>query len=374
PVGVLERFTLIGLDRRGTGTDALGCAPPAARSALVDADPLAADEADLNAQLEQARRIVQDCYLLQPGSLQTISTTAAAGDVEALRAALGVARLSAIGVGDGATALATWARGHAGAVGRLVLDGPPDPGATEPEATAARAAAAESAFDAFATSCTARPDCPLGSDPRAAVSALVEQLRGQPLVADDGRRLTAGKVVTALLTEVDEPRRWDVLAAALAAAGAGDPTGVLGLLDPLLGPGGRFDSRLAVSCNDSAARRLTPPEVAELAQRWRAEHPLFGVTLARGLLACSPWPVDVAPGGPGTVEGTPPVLVIGAAAGTRSTLEGSRAAAAAIENARFLSWQGTGAGAYPRTPCVGATVEAMLLDGVVPADGILCPP
>ena len=82
-----------------------------------------------------------------------------------------------LGTGDGARALADWARAHPRAVGRLVLDGPPDPRVDEPGRSEARAKSTEAAFDAFAQSCTSRSSCPLGADPRTTVAALVASLR-----------------------------------------------------------------------------------------------------------------------------------------------------------------------------------------------------
>jgi pimeloyl-ACP methyl ester carboxylesterase len=370
---VLENYTLIGLDRRGAGEDILDCAPDDARAALVDADPNGSTESELAQLLEQARAVVQECNLVLDGGLGSYRTTASAADVELLRAALGVDRLSAIGVGDGAAALAGWARSAPTAVGRLVLDGPPHPTLDEPDLSEARAGAAEAAFGAFAVACTAHPDCPLGADPRATVTRLLQQLRTQPLAAADGRRLTAGATVTAILARLAEPRGWADLSAALAAAGAGDPAPMLTLLDPLVGPRGKFDGMLATSCNDTR-RRLSPGEIGDLAQRWRTAYPLFGATFAVRLLACAPWPT----GGPvpaaGQADGAPPILVIGTAADPRGQQDGSRRTADGLAPARFLSWQGAGTGAYPRTPCVSAVVNAMLVDGVAPQAGTLCPP
>ncbi len=369
---LLDRYTLVGLDRRGAGIDRLDCAPPGARAALVDADPAATTEADLTALLERARAVVQECTLALP-ILNTYRSSATAADVELLRNALGVERLSAVGVGDGAGALARWADTTPQSVGRLVLDGPPQPGLDDPGLSAARAAAAEAAFDAFAVACAARPDCPLGTDPRAAVTGVVESLRGRPLAAVDGRRLTAGAALVAVLSGLGEPRTWPGLATALATARAGDPTPLLDILDPIMGPRGRFDAMLATGCNDTR-RRSAPGEITELATRWRSQYPLFGGTFALRLLACAPWST----GGPtstvGSADGAPPILVVGTAADPRGALDGSRRAAAGLTSARFLSWQGAGTGAYPRSTCITGIVDAMLLDGIVPQSSMLCPP
>lgn len=373
PAALLDTFAVVGMDRRGFGTDRLDCASSSARAALVDADPGATSPAELDALLEVARGVVQDCNLATPSGVTSFRSSASAADVEALRVSLGVAQLAAIGVGDGAGVLLEWARAAPGGVGRLVLDGPPDPAVDEPDRTVARAEAADAAFDAFALSCSAPGACALGPDPRATTTALVEGLRAQPLVTADGRRLTAGGAVTAVLATLGEPGSWPALSAGIAAAAAGDAAPLLALLEPVTGPDGTYDGRLATSCNDHR-RRLTPTEVGDLAGRLRTDRPLFGGALALQLLACAAWPT----GGPGGAEGQggglPPVLVIGTAGSPRAADDESRRVADALPSGRYLSWQGSGLGAYPRTGCVTDVVDALLVDGRAPESGTLCPP
>jgi pimeloyl-ACP methyl ester carboxylesterase len=374
PLAVLQRYTLIGLDRRGAGIDDLHCGPAIARNAFVNIDPGGDGTLpQLNALLEQARSVVQDCYLVHAGALSGYRTASTAADVEQVRTGLGVARLSALGVGDGAAALSIWARTHPQSVARLVLDSPPNPTLDEPDAAEARAGAAEAAFDAFAAACTAGPDCPLGADPRAVVGSFVERLRAQPLASTDGRRLTAGMIVSVLLAGLGEPAGWPDLATAVGTAQGGDPSLVLSRLAALLADGGGFDVTVATACND-VQRRMTPTEISELTRRWRNPYPLFGPTMAQRLLACGPWPTTATspPPDPGTA--LPPVLVIGTARDPRGPLEGSRRLAGTTPGALFLSWQGAGTGAYPRTSCVTGAVNALLVDGTTPVDGTLCPP
>ena len=167
---------------------------------------------------------------------------------------------------------------------------------TNPTPPRPRAAAAESAFDAFAAACAVEPTCPLGADPRGSVSAFVDRLRSQPITAADGRRLTAGMTVTAILTGLAEPAGWPDLAAALGQAQNGVPDALISRLVPLVTRGGGYDVALATACND-VQRRMTPGEVGELARRWRTAYPLFGATMAQRLLACGPWPTAAAPVG-----------------------------------------------------------------------------
>lgn len=370
---LLERYTLIGVDRRGAGETPLDCAPAPARAALIDADPAATTEPNLTSLLERAREVVQECSIELDGDVASYRTAATAADIEPVRAALGVRMLSAIGVGDGAAALMSWARTTPQSVGRLVLDGPPQPGLDQPDIGEAQAKSAEAAFSAFAVACATKPDCALGADPRASVMALIGALRTRPLVTPDGRRLTAGSAVLAVLWRLGEPRTWPDLVAELAAARAGNPTPLLNGADLVIGPRGRYDEMLATACNDTR-RRLSPGEISTIAGRWRDAYPLFGATMALQLLNCAPWPTGGAVLAGGTAQSAPPMLVIGGAADPRAPMDGARRAADGLLTARFLSWQGAGSGAYPRTACVTAAVDSMLVNGMVPQPGTLCPP
>ena len=370
PSYLLGQYAIIGLDRRGAGTDTLDCADPAARSALVDADPTTMDATLL---LERARAVVQACNVALDGQLGGFSSEAAADDVEAIRQALGVAQLSALGAGDGAAALADWARAHPRAVGRLVLDGPPDAGVDEPGRSEARARSTEDAFDAFSQRCTSRSACPLGPDPRTAVTALVTSLRAQPLTAPDGRQLTASTAVTAIRVALGEPSTWVALTDALQAARGGDPVPLLTGLLPTLGPRGRYDAALANDCND-AQNRIAPAQIQDLARKWQTAYPLFGSSVAADLIACAPWPTGGGRAQALVPPDLPPLAVIGTAAGPRTPLDGSRAVAQSLPSAVFIGWQGAGTGAFPRTQCVNSVVDDMLVEGQLPEAGTLCPP
>ncbi|MEV1293435.1 alpha/beta fold hydrolase [Pseudonocardia sp. NPDC049635] len=374
PAELLQTYQVVGMDRRGAGEDLLDCAPVDARAALLDAAPDRTDEATMAALLERSRSIVQDCYLLLSGTLTSYRTDSTAADLESLRSALGPARLNLLGIGDGADAAAGWVVRHPGAAGRVVLDGPGDPTLEDPARTEAATAAAESAFDAFATACAAGPDCPLGPDPRATVTGLLDRLGSAALPVGDGDAVTAGATVRAVRSVLAQPARWPELQAALAAARDGDAAGLVRLLVPLGGPQGRFDAALATRCNDSRVR-ITPGEAAELAGDWAERFPLFGVAAAQQLVACGPWPSGgpVAPSGP-QGGAPPPVLVIGTAQDPRSAQSGADRTAELLGDGRVVRWQGAGTGAYGRTPCVTEVVDRALVEGRAPVEPVVCPP
>ena len=369
---VLRQYQLVGLDRRGTGSDLLDCSPADAAAGITDTAPVTGD-AGLSQLLEQARAVVQSCYLQLDAALGTYRSASTAADLERLRTQLRVDRLDIVAVGDGASAAAAWASANPQSVGRVVLDSPVDLTVDEPERSERRAAGTEAAFDAFAASCVASAACPLGPDPRAAVTQIVRGLDARPLASADGDRLTAGGAIAAMRAALGEPARWPALASALATAGAGDPTGLIGILSSVLRDGGTFDAELATACNDSV-RRLAPPEVAQLTARWGQQYPLFGAAAAERLLACGPWPAG---GGAPPITArpvtAPPVLVLGTAADPRAPSEGSRRVAGRLGNSSFAGWQGAGQGAYPRSACVTELVEQVLVAGVMPRDGTVCP-
>lgn len=370
PTYLLGQYAIIGLDRRGTGTDTLDCADGSARTSLIDADPVALDATVL---LERARAVVQACNVALDGQLGGFSSAAAADDIEAVRQYLGVTRMSAVGTGDGATALADWARAHPRAVGRLILDGPADPTVDEPERSEARAKASETAFDAFAQRCTSRSTCPLGADPRTTVMALIAALRKQPLATPDGRLLTAGSAVMAIRVALGEPTTWPALVDALHAARAGDATALLAGLAPTLGQRGRYDAALATDCND-AQNRIAPARIDNLARKWQTAYPLFGGSFAADLIACAPWPTGGGRPQAPVPPGLPPLTVIGTAGSPRAPMEAARAVAQSMPSAVFIGWQGAATGAFPRTQCVNSLVDDMLVDGQLPDPSTLCPP
>ena len=206
------------------------------------------------------------------------------------------------------------------------------------------------------------------------MSALVTRVTAAPLPTPDGDRVTAGAVLRAVRAGLAEPRRWPQLTAALVAARDGNPAGLLGLLLPEAGPQGRFDAEVATRCNDSAARP-TPPEIAQLAGRWRTSYPLFGAQAAQQLVVCAPWP---SPGpadevGP-LAEPAPPVVVIGTTHDPRAPLAAAQRVAELTGSGRLVRWEGSGTGAYPRTPCVTGAVDRALVSGRATAQDVVCPP
>ncbi|GDY32961.1 alpha/beta fold hydrolase [Gandjariella thermophila] len=375
PRAMLSTFSLIGVDRRGTGaSDAAECVPPDVRGRVVGYDPSSARLDDL---LDAARRASQECVLDLDQRLAALDTWRAAADLERLRQELDVPRLNAVGHGEGSRVLTTYMSRYPDRIGRIVLDGSPDPALDGTGQAEARAAGAEQTFGAFVTDCVAH-GCPLGGDPRQAVRGLLDGLRQRPVTAPDGTQVTAGTALTAMLLGLADRPHWSDLAGALARARIGDVGGLAALVAPLLGGPdrnpARLDPQLVTGCNDTGTR-LSPDRVARTAADWRGKYPLFGGLFADRLLWCSPWPVpQQTPPTTLAVPGAPPVLVLSTASDPITPAPGTERTAQQLTTGISVAWQGGGHGALATSPCATTAAQHFLVDGRAPTDGTVCPP
>lgn len=376
PPGLLDRFTLIGLARRGTGPgEPLNCIPRTTRNQIVGIEPAADQPGLLDALLDITRSAIQTCVQDLGEVLTTINSTATADDLEELRVALDAPVLNVMAHGEASRAVTDFLRRYPTSVGRVVLDGAADPTLDNVTATEAALIAADAGYTAFALDCVAR-GCPLGSDPRVALTALAETLRRAPLQVG-WQQITPGIAYEAVLKTVGDPERWPELASALATAGNGDGAGLAALVAPMLtedrGLPARFDTALATHCNDTPTR-VPPQRAQQLVQQWEQRSALFGPLFAARLLLCSAWPVPAPPpAGPGA-RTLPPVLVVATTGDPVTPADGARRIAQSLPSATLVTWQGQAHGALSRSPCVADLVTRFLTDASIPQQGTLCPP
>jgi pimeloyl-ACP methyl ester carboxylesterase len=376
PPVLLDRFTVIGLARRGTGaSDPLDCIPKTTRNQIVGIDPGAGQAGALDSLLDTTRAAIQTCVQDLGEVLTTINSTGTADDLEQLRVALNAPVLNLISYGEASRAVTDFLRRYPSSVGRVVLDGTVDPTLDDVSASEATLVAADAGYTAFAADCMAR-GCPLGSDPRGALVALAEALRRTPLQVG-WQRITGGIAYQAVLETVGDPQRWPQLSHALAAARDGDGAELAALVAPILakdrGLPARFDPALATHCNDTPTR--VPPERAQqLAHQWQQRSALFGPLFAARLLWCSAWPVPSPPPAGPKDRALPPVLVVATTGDPVTPAEGARRTAQSLPSATLVSWQAQAHGALPRSPCIVDLVTRFLMDASIPRQGILCPP
>ncbi|TQM80087.1 alpha/beta hydrolase family protein [Saccharothrix saharensis] len=372
PATVLSTFTLIGVDRRGTGeSDPVQCVPDAARIGIVEADPGAESHEELVDAYTLASR---ECVLDMENRLPGVDSWRASADLEQLREALHVPHLNAIGFGEGSRVLTLYAARFPDRIGRMVFDGAPDPTLDATAVAQTRAVAAEETFSAFQKDCVIR-GCPLGAGATDRFKALLESLRDRPLRGDDFD-LTPGTATEAVLAGLADRARWGALADAIVAAEGGDGAELGAFVEPLVleqaDDPPRIDAGIITGCNDTT-NRVPPERVAGLTADWRTKQPLFGAHFARKLLACGPFPVPQQVKVPRLV-GAPPVLVLTTASDPVTPREGGERAAQALPAGVVVGWQGGGHGALGQSACATRAAEEFLVDAKVPASGTVCPP
>ena len=375
PPALLDRFTLIGMSRRGTGaSEPLDCIPKTTRNHILGIDADSTQPGQLNSILEITRVAIETCVQDLGEVLTTISSTGTADDLEQLRVALNAPVLNVISQGEASRAVTEFLRRYPASVGRVVLDGAVDPTLDDVAATEATLVAADAGYTAFAADCVAR-GCPLGADPRSALLAIATALDQNPLQVG-WQLITAGIAYQAVLETVGDPERWSQLSHALAAVRDGDGAELAALVTPILttdrGLPARFDPALATHCNDTPTR--VPPERAhQLASQWQQLSVLFGPLFADRLLLCSAWPVPSPP--PGWEDRPlPPVLVVTTTGDPVTPAEGARRTAQSLPSATLVTWQGQAHGALSHSPCITDLVTRFLTDASVPRQGTLCPP
>jgi pimeloyl-ACP methyl ester carboxylesterase len=371
PKDLLSTYTIIGVDRRGTGrSDGMSCVPQATRAQLVEYDPAETEQSNLVVAAGEAS---QECVLDLEGRLTAFDSWRAAADLERLRDYLGTDRLNAIGLGEGSRVITTYAQRYPNRIGRTVLDGAPDPTLDQVGVLESRAAAAEATFAAFATDCKTR-GCAL-ANPREDVQALLGQLRTNR-VRGEYVDLTPGSALNAILAGLADRARWPQLADALVKARAGDAGGLFALLDPLVNDldenPPRFDANLVIGCNDTATR-IPPDRVKALTADWQSKHALFGAVFARQLLHCNPFPPPKAEK-VDALKSAPPIVVLSTANDLSTPASGTEHAAQRLPGSALIGWQGSGHGALGLSGCATTAVRDYLIDGKVPSNGTVCPP
>ncbi|WP_027331557.1 alpha/beta hydrolase [Mycolicibacterium tusciae] len=373
-VDVLKTRPVVAVDRRGIGmSGALDCRDLYDRQAMLDQaqfqpgdDPVA----NLGDITQTATTSCTDT--IAPGD-SAYDNAHAAEDIERLRSTWDVPTLALYGVGNGAQVALAYAGSHPNKVARLVLDSPLPLGIAAEAAMEQRVKGEQSALDAWAAQCVAI-NCPLGADPKGAVDAVLNDVRGYNTTSSGSVATVADAISTALAyPRGDRVAATNRLASAVAGARSGDWDAMNTLIsdaEKLRGTDGQFVN----SCSDSL-NRPTPDRVRELVVAWKKLYPQFGQVGALELVQCLNWPSGSAPQEPQNLD--TPVLLLGTAHDPIVGNEGVAAVAATVINAgasnKRVMWQGIGHGAAVYSPCALPPVIGYLDGGKLPDTDTFCP-
>ncbi len=117
----------------------------------------------------------------------------------------------------------------------------------------------------------------------------------------------------------------------------------------------------------------TVDDVRALAEEWKATAPTFGPSLAWGLLPCKDWPATAETVTQTVAAGSNPILVVSTRKDPATPYAWGELLADELENARLVTYEGVGHTAYGEgSGCVNDAVNAYLLKGTLPQDGLVC--
>ena len=320
PPGLLAEFYPVGWDPRGVGISN----PPIECGSFAVTDlPLAAD-----------------CIAGTGDLLAHVGAADAALDLEEVRLALGVDRLDYLGFSYGTALGAVYAMAHPDRVGRFVLDGAIAPDAGDPDGPLAghmpdyAADELDAVIARFHELCAATTECAAGPDSAALVADLATTIDTLPTdhFAGEPEQLISFDLDQLLEGATYDPCSFGLLGDALRDAADGDASTLAALVSYLIAPyaGG-------AATDDEADR---PPPTSPSTAPTSAMSPRSGA--ARGCRAPTDLPVI------GAVDVATPILVIGTRYDPATPGRHAAELAAALGDARVLTWEGIGHTAFPR--------------------------
>ncbi|MDF2993302.1 MAG: putative hydrolase or acyltransferase [Microbacterium sp.] len=379
-----DAYDVIGFDPRGVGeSTAVSCYDAAGLdSYFYDIPPGArGSEEREQALTERAAAFAKACDENSDGILPYITTENSARDMDLLRAVLGDTKLSYLGFSYGSLLGTTYAGLFPERVGRMVLDGGIDPSQSQSESSIGQAVGFEESLRAFMADCLTTSECPYSGSVDNAMSDLAATLArvdARPLTASDGRQLGGDTLMTAIVAALYSQDSWQYLRVALSDVGNGRPDVAFQLADFYNDRvGGRYASNtmeafVAYNCmdypdegseaDDEAFRQRLAEAAPTTAPYWE------------GVDVCASWPAPpTGTRGVITADGSAPIVVIGTTGDPATPYVGAQRLAEQLSQGVLITNVGEGHLGYNKgNACVTDAVDAYLVEGTVPEDGLRC--
>jgi pimeloyl-ACP methyl ester carboxylesterase len=371
PRALFRRFEIVGVDLRGAapGRPAVECGLPT-RNRSISLTPTT--RAGYERLLAYTRRLGRSCLARTGPLLSHVDTLSAARDLDAAREALGVEKVSWLGISYGSLLGQTYAHLYPSHLRAAVLDGALDHAVGSTRLALDEARSAEAEFGRFAAWCDGDPSCALhGRDVKATYRSLLDQARRRPLSADGSSGgATAEEIGYGTFGLMEVSKRWPLLAELLAAAAAPHPNAAP--LARIAVPS--EDSYLATTCQDLPSQIHGYGQFERLLAKLRKAAPVFGPYVEGWNVdvSCMGWPVASRnPWGPVPVSGTPPLLVVSGAHDPSTPNAWGRGMARQIEGSRLLEWDGSGHTGFFNDASVKAREARYLLAPTRPVPGTI---
>jgi pimeloyl-ACP methyl ester carboxylesterase len=381
-----ESFDIVGWDPRGVNrSSAVSCATTDEELDYFFFGQLSAPpgtpewEAEL---LEESVRFGQECHENTGALLEFVDTMSTVRDLDLIRHLLGDERLNYLGYSYGALIGALYIDTFPSRVGRMVLDGAVDPAASQFDLVLNQHRGFENALVSYFEFCDTQGFCPFpGSltERLDSVSDVFDRLETDPLVAVDGRVLDDALFRTAMVTTLYSPQNWGLLTQLFVEVSQGQTETAMMLVDFYYDrvegvyQDNSMEAFMAINCLDYPVETSTEV-ILDQARQLKEAAPYTARPQGYGDLVCQNWPhpprLDK---GPVRGIGAQPVVIIGTTGDPATPYNWAVSLAEQLQNASLVTYVGEGHLAYRNgNPCINGPVDAYLLSGVVPIDGLRC--
>jgi pimeloyl-ACP methyl ester carboxylesterase len=371
------RFDIVGVDPRATGGSGhVQCDLPVLTPTLT---LFPRSERQFQELVSYNRAVGLSC-LRKTGSLMAhTDTVSVARDHEAARVALGVDRVSWLGISYGSQLAANYADLFPRRTRAMVLDSALEHSLPEGQQVADEMMAAEDEFNRFADWCDTAPECALrGQDVAAVYDRLVAGAEQNPIPVDGALRPVTGEDIrmrTINFLTLKEPGlagpdvSWAGLSRGIAAALAGD--GSWFALPPVEFLQDELAARLAIGCMEYVPQVRTYGDMQQRLQMGKQLAPhLQGAAETWQVNRCIGWPVPVAnPPRLLDVRGVS-TLIVHSVHDPSDHYKWAHGLAAQIPGSAMLTRTGDGHTSYHTSDCARAATDQYLIRPQAPADRV----
>ena len=389
-----QRFDIVAFDPRGVGqsTPAVDCSVNQEKLGIYSQPVPTPQTIDVNAYVAKVKSYVHACVTKNGEILGHLSTANVARDLDALRAAVGDAKLSYLGFSYGTFLGATYAALFPRNYRALVLDGPVDAQLyiNDPmKDIAEQTAGFEDALNRFLAACKANQGACLhfgGNNPSKAFDALIAQAATHPIAAagykPDPRPVGADDIRMATAILLYSKQSWGALAQALSEAAQGDASFLRTVVDEgfyARNPDGTFDPAsdryFLIGATEQRYPRGLETYLARGARSYE-EFPHFWWNSGYAEISYAYWPAHDtdAYAGPFTIpasSATP--LVIATTHDPATPYAGAKNLVREQGNSRLLTMAGDGHTAYGgNSACIDRAANTYLVSGILPPTGTVC--
>jgi pimeloyl-ACP methyl ester carboxylesterase len=302
-----------------------------------------------------------------------VDTLSVARDMDALRSALGVDRISFYGASYGTLLGAQYAQLYPGRIRAVVLDSVMDHSAGLDDVLGTETAAAQDAFDEFVAWCARDATCVLrGRDIRAIWADLLARAAAGTLhdPYDPARRMTVYALLQVAFSSFYDPQ-WYTLAYYLKDAAAARPAArkraVRGVVE---------HSFAAVFCADWSLPVRGYPDLARKLAALRARAPQMPASplVLGATVGCLGWPAKPVNPQRDLRPVATPILVVNARHDPATAYAWARHVTTQLgPAARLFTYDGWGHVVYGRSDCVTGTIDTYLIGARTPPAGTSCP-